>query len=819
MSHNPNLSLFPSAFDPETVADLPLTAIITRIRSTELVEKTATIRERFALAGGGAAGKKAIEPLKKRLPGVTLAGAFDRRATAAWREPSGLVQIDLDRMTPAELAEARTRLIACPWVGCLWTSPSGAGIKGGVLAPGLLMPDPSRYTVIWRAVTRWLASIGLTNDPAAKDAARLAFLAHDPEAWHNPEAMPFPLDDWAEPEPVQAAPPRDVPERDAVRRAAAYLDHLPPSIAGQGGHPALFRAACALVHGFDLPEPVALDLLRAFNLRGDPETEAQLQHKITQAASHPHREPRGYLLIADRKQTENGPRVRASDPWPAPTPILAASDPPPFEPVGMLPADLPELVHLVESLAETVQVPRDLVAAAAVGLAALACSRSVEIRCAPDWLEPAPLWVLPLLRPGERKSASLSMLVRPFHAWAADERKAMAEPAARFAERRKTMEARLAAVRARAAKADGEDQRKLEREASDLAAELDGLPLRVAAPDLLVQSFTPEGLRDALETNGEKLGIVSAEADAAELLGARYSDAGPSLDLLLCAHAGDPITTRRAGGRIVPLDRPAVGMVLAVQPEAVRTVLADRAARGRGLIDRMLLVLPASRMGTRVNDPQPMTAEVSDWWASAVRALLDRPWPGRMILGYSGDPVRCTSPPRLLTLDPEARAILWTLRANIEPRLAEDADLAHLSGFASKLPGACARIALTFAMLRDPNAQTVGAEAMRAACAWASYLLAHHQAVLGDAAEPPEAHHARRLWRALSRRGKPTMTARELLDLVRDSAVPDMVSFRPILTLLADHGTVRPAPGEDPRPGRPAERWQIHPDLVPDSYA
>ncbi len=813
---DPVLSVFPSATDADTVTDAPLSVILARIRSPELEQATQRIRGAFALAG-----KKGIETAKKRLPAVTLAGAFDRRANAAWRIPSDLVQIDLDNMGAAELERARAALVACPWVVCLWRSPSGAGLKGAVRVP-VLPCDPGSYTQAWQAVTRWLASVGLVNDPNAKDAARLAFLAHDPGAYHNPEAVAFPLDDWAPPEPVRDDPPprsepRAVPEHEAERRARAYLDRLPPSITGQGGHAALFRAACALVHGFDLPEPVALDLLSTYNLRGDPETEAQLQHKITQAASHPHREPRGYLLNADRNRSDcsHNAEARASNPWPSPAPIRSAAEPPGFDLLAMIPRDLPELADLVDAGAEALQVPRELIAGAAVGLAALACSRAVEVELAPDWREPAPLWVLPLLRPGERKSASLGMLCRPFHDWALGERKRLAEPLARYMERRRCMEAELGALRTKAAKGSGEAAAQAHAEALDLAAELDGMPARLAAPDLLMGSWTPEAMRDALEANGEKLGVVSAECDASELLGARYSDAGPNLDLLLKAHAGDEAKIIRAGGRTVWLERPSVSLVLAVQPEAVRCVLADRAAKGRGLIDRMLLILPPSRMGSRLLDPAPVPASVSGWWADAIGRLLNLPWPGRCIVGHNGEPTRCTSLPRILGIDSEAREHLWKLRAELEPRLAEGCDLGPVSGFASKLPGACARLALAFTMLRDPAAEVVDGESMRAACAWAPFLLAHHRAVLGNAAEPAEARHARRLWHAIQRRGRASMSARDLFRLVEDSAMPSMDEFRPVLEILAEHGAIRPATEVAGRAGRPAERWEVHPSLLP----
>ena len=58
------------------------------------------------------------------------------------------------------------------------------------------------------------------------------------------------------------------------------------------------------------------------------------------------------------------------------------------------------------------------------------------------------------------------------------------------------------------------------------------------------------------------------------------------------------------------------------------------------------------------------------------------------------------------------------------------------------------------------------------------------------------------------------MSARDLFDLVRDSAIPDMEAFRPVLAVLADHGAVRLSPGEAGNRGRPAELWQVHPDLL-----
>jgi hypothetical protein len=84
---------------------------------------------------------------------------------------------------------------------------------------------------------------------------------------------------------------------DLAVRAAAYLDAMPPSIAGQRGHDALWAAAVAMVRGFDLDEGDALDLLEhVFNPRClPPWSRRELQHKV-RSASRADRAGRGYLL-------------------------------------------------------------------------------------------------------------------------------------------------------------------------------------------------------------------------------------------------------------------------------------------------------------------------------------------------------------------------------------------------------------------------------------------------------------------------------------------------------------------------------------------
>lgn len=196
MTCDPHVSIFRRANDPLHPKDAPLSEVVAQIRSETLAVRCAEIRRVFVEAGGGEVGKKAICELKKPLPGVTLAGTFERRSNTAWRQPSALVGFDLDGLDDTALKAAWSILIATPWVVILFRSPSGSGIKGAVRVPAFASPDRAAYAVAWEAVTLWLTSLGLVNDPAVKDVARLAFLAHDPDAYFNPDAAIFDVPRW-----------------------------------------------------------------------------------------------------------------------------------------------------------------------------------------------------------------------------------------------------------------------------------------------------------------------------------------------------------------------------------------------------------------------------------------------------------------------------------------------------------------------------------------------------------------------------------------------------------------------------------------------
>ena len=96
-----------------------------------------------------------------------------------------------------------------------------------------------------------------------------------------------------------------LPQERTERRAAAYLDGMPPAVSGSGGHSQTYAAATAMVQGFGLDADTAFRLLAdRYNPRCQPPwSNKELRHKVDDAASKPHDRPHGWLRDAEPVET------------------------------------------------------------------------------------------------------------------------------------------------------------------------------------------------------------------------------------------------------------------------------------------------------------------------------------------------------------------------------------------------------------------------------------------------------------------------------------------------------------------------------------
>jgi hypothetical protein len=260
-----------------------------------------------------------------RLTADQLPEYFDQPANIGLilGEPSGwLVDVDLDCPEAIELADEY--LPPTPAItgrpGKLrshrWYYAGGAVTKkhtdpvsrkmivelrstGGqtVVGPSIHPDDGSQYESLQAEPARVPAAmLAVCVEALAKRAIELRHGDQPPTPVRTPQAPPT--------HRHHAASPGDI-----ERRARAYLDKLPPAISGQGGHAVTYTAATALVHGFEIDTERALTLLiDYYNPRCEPPwTEKQLRHKVEDAASKTHQQPRCWLLNQERDQpTDTG---------------------------------------------------------------------------------------------------------------------------------------------------------------------------------------------------------------------------------------------------------------------------------------------------------------------------------------------------------------------------------------------------------------------------------------------------------------------------------------------------------------------------------
>lgn len=490
------------------------------------------------------------------------------------------------------------------------------------------------------------------------------------------------------------------------------------------------------------------------------------------------------------------PRSKRSDePWTSPTP-LSDVPVPPF-PVDVLP---PVLARFGAELAKATQTPIDLPALVVLAVAACACARRIEVEVKEGYREPVNLYAMACLPSGSRKSAVFSDAVRPLQE-AERERVERAMPAiAEAASARRILEGELREIEGRATKAPPEKRDALSAEAAELARRIAETPIPTP-PRLLVDDVTSEALTMALEANGERLGLLSAEGGIFDIMAGRYSKNGaPNIDAYLKGHAGDRLRVDRATRPPTDLQRPALTIGLTVQPDVLRGVFAEQSFRGRGLCARFLYAVPQSNIGTRDVDAEQVSPAARAAYNRAIRGIVDTDWPAE---------------PAIVQFSAGARAAFRRWQAEHERTLGQDGTLELLADWGSKLPGALARLAGIFHLVEGDSGE-LRAESIERSIALAPYLIAHAKAAHALMGADPAVESARAVLRHLERKQVAAFTRRDLFNALR-SRFPKVNAIDAPLALLEAHGYLRPdgplAP--NPRGGRPpSTSYQVNPHLL-----
>lgn len=491
---------------------------------------------------------------------------------------------------------------------------------------------------------------------------------------------------------------------------------------------------------------------------------------------------------------------RAPEEWPDIVPLDPPRRPAAF-PVDALPGWAAEYVA---ALAEATQTPSDMAGCCTLGVLSACTGGRAVVQARPGWREPTNLYLLPVMRPGSRKSAVIAATTRPLYKVQRDlaqrvavevsEATAMKDIARRAAER-----AMRDAANAPAAKRD-----ELTSEAISASASAEAIEVPVV-PRLIADDVTPEAATSLLAEHGGRLAIISAEGGIFDVMAGRYSSGVPQLDLWLKGHAGDTMQVDRKGRPAEYIEQPALTLLLTAQPAVLSAIARNGAFRGRGLLARFLYALPGSNLGRRKIGAPPVPDDLTEAYEQNVRKLAED------MAGWTD--------PAVLQLDPDARELLLATEAVIEPQLAEDGQLGTglLAEWGSKLAGAILRIAGLLHVaseseaFRAPISSVTLAQAVRIG----TYFSEHARAALGLLGET-DTSDARRVLDHLVKKGIKEFSIRSLhVELPRGRfATRDDVAAA--VAVLEEHGYVVPQPPpERTGPGRrPSPTYRVHPNAT-----
>jgi replicative DNA helicase len=498
-------------------------------------------------------------------------------------------------------------------------------------------------------------------------------------------------------------------------------------------------------------------------------------------------------------------------------PEPAAPEWEPFVPLDAI-ADLPVFpvkalpdwgAAMVEAVAESTQTPLDLPGVVYLGVLAVAAGGRAEVEVKPGWREPVNLYAAPAMPPGSRKSAVFREMTTPL----LDAERALQEAA-----RAEINDAAVSLdiAREQAERAVKEASKKLpgpgadEAKANAIAAKQRAEEVAIPAwPRLVADDVTPEALASLLCEQGGRMAVLSAEGDLFDIMCGRYGREGqlPNLGVFLKGHAGDLLLVDRKGREPERIERPALTIVVTIQPQVLLDIARRPALRGRGLLARVLYCLPPDTVGFRRVQVDDVPDEIRSAWHGQVKALA-------LSLAEWTDPA-------VLLLTPEARQQLSGYQEEIEPRLrASGGDLADLRDWASKLAGATVRLAALLHLathLRDDYQRPIEPDTMERAIQLGRYFTEHARVAFRQMGMDPVISDAQVILAWIKRNRAGEVSKRDLFNGVRSIRFQKAADLDECLAVLIEHGYLRlvEQSSTTKRGGRPSSpRYAVHPEAL-----
>ena len=461
------------------------------------------------------------------------------------------------------------------------------------------------------------------------------------------------------------------------------------------------------------------------------------------------------------------------------------------------------LGRIINAVATATETPLELAAGLLLPVIGTACQSKFVVQVKPGYTEPLNIWTLIALDPANRKSTVLIRMSKPLSDWEKQRYKEL-EPSIRQAKStRENQIARLKSLRGKYGKARSDELEDIESDILEIEKTIEKIP---SYPQVWSQDVTPERLGSLMSEHDNKMSILSAEGGVFDIIGGRYSNGIPNLDLYLQSHSCDPVKVDRGSRDPIYLDQPALTLGLSPQPEVMKS-LADRPGfRGRGLLARFLYLLPQSNLGYRGLRNDPVPAAIEQEYCDLVFSLLDiEPAENKQ-----GEKI-----PYILKFSNKAYQEWLDFALVVEKNLREGGKFGHITDWAGKLPGAAARIAGLLHCAENPSqpwVKTISFEIMQKALEIASIFSSHALIAFDIMGTDKVFDHARKLWRWIERNGQESFSKRDCFNALKGT-FHRVKKMEDPLRVLVERNHIREIPREK-KIGKPSTKYIINPELL-----
>jgi len=473
---------------------------------------------------------------------------------------------------------------------------------------------------------------------------------------------------------------------------------------------------------------------------------------------------------------------------------------PPPMPTDILPGILGQYSAAVS---EAIQAPFELALINALGAVAAVAQGKFKVSMHEGYSEPLNIFALAAMPPGERKSAVVEACRFPLLEWEAEQKRLNDAAIKQAQAERQVHEESQRRLLASAKNCQTPDERKeLARQLAAMKEEAGEPP---AALRLLVDDATPEALVSLMSQQGGRLAMLEAEGGFFDILSGRYSGGVPNLDAVLKSWSGEAIRLDRRNAESVILNNPTLTLILTAQPEVLSGLAQTSSFRGRGLLGRMLFLLPKSLVGQRRLETTPVPSQIRERYRGTLLHLLNLPW----TMNGNDDPTYYP-----LRLEASARHLWLDFANSIEGQLAEGGGLHTMRDWGGKLPGQILRLAglVHVTLHQHPAEKMIDPIVMASVIRLSDFLIGHAKTAYSLLGADDSIECAKAILKWLGTDRLESFTARTCLQKIK-GRWPKMEQVNPGLTILEDRGYILSELMEPTKRGRPSRVYLVNPAL------